>query len=218
MSTHRGSGTHAGRVNAPNRVGLLIFISVFVAAFATQAAAQVRPIDLGSLPGFAQTEAGAISATGQVVGTAYTAGRDHFVAFSWTREEGMIGLGSLGGASSATGVNDSGIVIGSSQLEPFGPFHAFVWTATDGMVDLGAPPGQESFAVAVNAAGKSSGISGTTDGFVHVFVWSASDGMIDFGTLGGLPATFVSGERQVARLHPTSEWRFAQRSRGRATG
>ena len=70
---------------------------MFVVGFATQAAAQIRPIDLGTLGG-TDSYAIAVNESGQVVGVSQAAGgAEH--AFSWTAAGGMIDLGTLGGGS-----------------------------------------------------------------------------------------------------------------------
>jgi probable HAF family extracellular repeat protein len=128
MSSHRD--TYTWRVSAPAGVGPVVLISVFVAAFATHAAAQVRPIDLGTLGGN-NSSAIAVNATGQVVG--YSELRDGSThAFSWTEQGGMIDLGTLGGQYSvANAVNASGQVVGWSTTAD-GIQHAFTWTRRAG--------------------------------------------------------------------------------------
>src|SRR5882762_9591209 len=65
-------------------------------------------IDLGTLGCSGESEAIAVNASGQVVGSATTCdSSDH--AFSWTPTGGMIDLGTLGGRDDAPfAVNDSG--------------------------------------------------------------------------------------------------------------
>jgi probable HAF family extracellular repeat protein len=52
-------------------------------------------------------------------------------------------LGSLGGSSSATGINNAGHVVGMSDVpgqnrDGLSHQHAFLWTPSDGMIDLGS--------------------------------------------------------------------------------
>jgi probable HAF family extracellular repeat protein len=71
------------------------------------------PINLGSLGG--NSAAQAVNDSGRVVGRFVVSGGGTG-AFSWTREDGMIDLGTLGGsASEALAVNASGQIIGWSN-------------------------------------------------------------------------------------------------------
>ena len=60
-------------------------------------------------------------------------------AFIWDEANGMRDLGSLGGDSSAVGINDSGTVVGW-YVKGSG-YRGFIWTEAGGMVDLGIPGG-----------------------------------------------------------------------------
>ena len=71
-------------------------------------------IHLGTLGG-EQSVAYALNDRGQVVGLSMTAGGS-WHAFSWTREYGMIDLGTLGGESNASAVNAHGQVVGYSYV------------------------------------------------------------------------------------------------------
>jgi probable HAF family extracellular repeat protein len=62
-------------------------------------------------------------------------------AFIWDSTNGMRALGSLGGDSYATGINDSGQVVGYSYLSDQFTSHSFIWTEATGMVDIGGPGG-----------------------------------------------------------------------------
>jgi probable HAF family extracellular repeat protein len=82
-------------------------------------------IDLGTLGGCC-SQAAAINASGQVVGTA-SYGTSRAKGYVWTKETGMIDLGTLGGISSeAVAINARGQVTGSSYL-PDGRQHAVLW-------------------------------------------------------------------------------------------
>lgn len=80
---------------------------------------------------------------GVVAGVDTSTGQNR--AFAWSRDTGVIYLGSFGGTGSvAVRVNNRGQVVGSAQT-PDGP-RAFVWTRSEGLVDLNthiphAPPG-----------------------------------------------------------------------------
>jgi probable HAF family extracellular repeat protein len=91
-------------------------------------------VDLGNLPGDAESLAHAVSADGLVVvGVSLLSNK----AFRWTRETGMVDLGTLpgGGRSCAFGVNANGSIIVGQSDGNFGA-EAFVWDADHGMRNL----------------------------------------------------------------------------------
>jgi probable HAF family extracellular repeat protein len=90
-----------------------------------------KATDLGNLgpngiPG-AGNHACAINNRGEAVG--HTTSDASTVAFLWSREKGMKGLGTLPGdfASFAIGINDEGQVVGQSIGTDFSSFRAFLW-------------------------------------------------------------------------------------------
>jgi probable HAF family extracellular repeat protein len=200
-----GHGTRQRRhISGARWISPLLVTFVF-GVLANEAAAQIRPIDLGTLSGNF-SEATAINDRGQVVGCSATSwthsmGMDTVNsthAFSWTRARGMIDLGTLGDESScARAVNASGQVVGRiyNFVEDEGTAgadgsglnwnRAFSWTAAGGMIDLGMPLDPNVGTSAVNASGQVVGWGRTANGVVHAFLWTAAGGMIDLGTLGG---------------------------------
>jgi probable HAF family extracellular repeat protein len=95
--------------------------------------------DLGNLgpnglPG-AGNHACAINNQGAAVG--HVTSKASTVAFLWTREKGMKGLGTLTGdlASFALGINDEGQVVGQSISPDFSTFRAFLWQ-NGSMIDV----------------------------------------------------------------------------------
>lgn len=129
------------------------------------------------------SNAEAINASGQVVGSANTAAGDEH-AFLWTPATPngvsgtMVDLGTLGGPTSqAYGINSSGQVIGSANTA--GLFdHAFLWTPTTPngtsgtMVGPGGFGGLYSDAVAVNDSGQVVGYYKDANNSKHAFLWS----------------------------------------------
>jgi probable HAF family extracellular repeat protein len=105
-------------------------------------------------------------------------------------------LGTLGGDSWATGVNDSGTVVGVyAPTDGRIYFHGFIWTETSGMVDIGVPGGGDSktaevYIHAINNAGNVVGFARQVDGEQVGFFWSPTDG---FTTIGDLPTNSESG-------------------------
>ena len=153
--------------------------------------------DLGDLASLAN----ALSGDGSVV-----TGQNNDHAFRWTKDGGMVDLGTLGGdKSEGRALSADGSVVVGWALTSDGKKHAFRWTE-DGdkhvlswktsMVDLGTLGGDYSCANATSADGsvvtgysltddKIHDFSWTEDGDKHAFRWTQDGGMVDLGTLGG---------------------------------
>ena len=113
-----------------------------------------------------------VNNTGQVVGSGDTAsGNGH--AFLWTKEGGMIDLGTLGGSSSmAFAINGKGQVVGESGIVGDAATHAFLWTKEGGMIDLGTLGGTYCSARYINNNGQIAGESYPVgDADWHAVVW-----------------------------------------------
>jgi probable HAF family extracellular repeat protein len=156
-------------------------------------------VGLGGLPGAPPqygtsspySVANGVSGDGStVVGEALNA-QNRVEAFIWTAATGMVGLGTLPGAtsSSATGLSSDGsTVVGSSGNQ------AFIWTAATGMVGLGTLSGFTSSS-ATGVSGDGSTVVGSSGN--QAFIWTAATGMVGLGTLSGFTsssATGVSGD------------------------
>jgi probable HAF family extracellular repeat protein len=94
--------------------------------------------DLGTLYGFATSEAHAINEHGAIAGSGETSNGTRR-AISWaTPSSSPVNLGHLGGGwSEAWGINDAGIVVGNSRLTANELSRGFFWTQASGMSDLG---------------------------------------------------------------------------------
>ena len=91
-------------------------------------------VDLGTLGGAAPdgspalSNAHAVNASGQVVGTSFTGIPGQLHAFSWTPAGGMVDLGTLGGKwSFPLALNASGQVVGYSTTPGDVQTHAVLW-------------------------------------------------------------------------------------------
>jgi probable HAF family extracellular repeat protein len=140
-------------------------------------------VDLGTLGGALESNAYAISGSGQIVGVS----GNH--AFSWTPKGGMIDLGTFpeNHYSKATLVNDRGEIAGAATVRSLE--HAFYWTAETGLVDMGTlNESAFSEALGISSAGQVVGYSWIQEGCCttdRAFSWTLHGGMIELGTLGG---------------------------------
>jgi probable HAF family extracellular repeat protein len=169
------------------RLGVACLLATLVSGVTAWARQPFVATDLGALDG--SSFALDISDTGVVVG--YSGAE----AFRWTRREGMIGLGTLGGDSSiASAVNDRGTLAVGASMTAEDAQHAFVWNRARGMVDLGTLAGRSagSYATGVNDDGLVVGFSWYqtsddefADYVTHGFAWTSADGIADIGTFGG---------------------------------
>jgi probable HAF family extracellular repeat protein len=135
--------------------------------------------------------AGDINDAGQLVGGT-PAGGFTTHAFRWTPGQGMLDLGTLGGANSnARAINELGDVVGTSETAT-GEEHAFFWSAATGMIDLGTLGGTRSQASDINDLGQVVGRADLANGVERPFLWTAGGGMTNLGTLGAADARSVA--------------------------
>jgi len=154
--------------------------------------------DLGAVSGRSDSEAHAVNASGEVVGTVVDVGVPpgrrlaflYLPAPAYTLPAGMNSLGTLGGLQSvAMDINDSGRVVGGAQ-NGTGPklryMRPFRWQ-NGTMTDLGTLGGESEStlhrAEGVNNSGNVVGASFTAGGNLHGFFWNGS--MTDLGVLTG---------------------------------
>lgn len=182
-------------------------------------------IDLGVLPGAANSAAAAINNRGVVVGISEGAPATPPRAFRWSAADGMEDLGAftsgLASFSSATALNDAGLIAGNSDTAAL-TRDAFVWTRAGGMVDISAPGSGDAFPVAVGARGQvAGGFAGPGTGFLyHAFLWTRATGMVDLGTEGGTESgvTAMSPDAHVVGVINFGTDRQHAMSWTRATG
>ncbi len=135
----------------------------------------------------------AINSNAQMAGYATEDGKYEAIRYSagiWTN------LGTLGGLSIATALNDDGQIVGYSRVA--GDLnHAFLYTGST-MTDLGTLGGSESIAFAINCDGQVVGRSNTTSGPCHAFLYSQGT-MIDIDMFGSSSsvANGINGEGQI---------------------
>jgi probable HAF family extracellular repeat protein len=126
--------------------------------------------DLNTLGG-SFSQALGVNSMRQVVGVSETASGDQH-AFLWTESGGMEDLGTLGGMSIATGINDQGQVVG--YTEAYSTVVAFLWTREEGMVVLPPLEGADGWvAFGINNKGQVVGTSGMEepDEYLHATMW-----------------------------------------------
>jgi probable HAF family extracellular repeat protein len=154
-----------------NRIGATIVIAALLAAaFGPDRSLAAPPdhtgLDLGTLPGGAQSSAADVNERGWVVGIAGVPSRyglpfEDFHPFLW-RDGVMTDLGALPGHrySMAVAINDRGDVVGFSKTSDISDdAHALLWQ-NGATSDLGALPGDDSSeARAINNRGQVVGSS-----------------------------------------------------------
>lgn len=152
-----------------------------------------RVVNLGTLPGFTNSQAYAINNGGTIVGWSYNQSADApftlptFRAFVYDVTGPMAGvmreIGTLGGPTSiAFAVNNHGQIVGRSRTAD-GQDHAFLYDAGT-FVDLGTLGGTQSEARAINDLGQIVGLARTANGARRAFLYE-NGVMKNLGTLGG---------------------------------
>ncbi|MGH9309706.1 MAG: hypothetical protein ACRD1U_10055 [Vicinamibacterales bacterium] len=132
------------------------------------------PFDWGG-----DSEARAVNIDNHIVGYACTAGNASCRAFLFAGGVAT-NLGSLGGNSVATGINNSSQIVGTSFISSTRK-HAFRYA--DGvMTDLGTLGGQNSEGLGINFFGDIVGSAQTASGATHAFIWRGGV-MTDLNTL-----------------------------------
>ena len=166
-------------------------MAVALLGYAAPLAAQTAPnppyntmTDLGTLPGYENSWANAVSDDGAVIVGGASAGSG-WQAFRWTAQ-GMSGLGTLGGADSSDAVvSGDGKVIFGTSTDSTGQNQVFRWTPEGGMQNLGSLTGGHPTVFATSENGSA------VIGYAWIgtkrngFRWTEASGMQDLGTLGG---------------------------------
>jgi probable HAF family extracellular repeat protein len=111
-------------------------------------------------------------------------------AFVWTRQKGMVDIGSSGDAAGTGVASFAEKINGRFVIGHFtknGATHGFAWTQKRGFVDIGTLDGDTtSFVTGVDARGMVVGNSFVPGGASHAFVWTASSGIAALPTpVGG---------------------------------
>ena len=108
---------------------------------ATSLARTYRVVDLGVLPGGADTSyARAVNDAGQVIGQSSSADNAGCACagFVWDTTNGMLDVGRItGNATWLTGINNHGVVVGYSGDSYWGWFEAARWDSINGLQPLG---------------------------------------------------------------------------------
>ncbi|MDD2760372.1 MAG: hypothetical protein PHH11_08760 [Methylomonas sp.] len=165
--------------------GLMLSVPV------AQAALPAYTLTELSMPGAASSEAYAINASGQVVGSSVGRADGSFFALPgpvlWQPGSATpLTLNGLSGFVSAKGINDSGQVVGDSVVDYYsGATHGVLWQAGSNTPSgLRTIDGTNSYANAINAGGQIVG-SASVYGAYHAVWWATASEIFDLGTAGG---------------------------------
>jgi len=146
--------------------------------------------DLGTLGG-ANAEAVALSDSALVGGHSNFGATELFHAFRWSRETGMVDLGTLPGTveSRAHDINFEGEVIGAAHFaDPARPSRLVLWRPGSGPLDLGLERGV--VAARINDAGQVGGSTRDREGREQAFAWTGTGGVILLRGRGILTSDF----------------------------
>jgi probable HAF family extracellular repeat protein len=131
-------------------------------------------LDFGVMPGQRDARAVAINNLGQVAGNSGPRG------FTWTDAGGFVDIGTLGGATTVTDINDNGWVTGLSELVPGGATSAFIYNGAT-MSAFGpigkVTPFLSTQPWAINRDGVAVGVSQRDDRFFTAFVYRDGETM-----------------------------------------
>lgn len=173
--------------------------------------------DLGTLPEGYESFAWAVNNEGQVVGFSTNGASDPYSyfyfqilgsnsgtqtrAFSWTMQNGIQDLGTLGGPDAWAGLaNDQGQIAGISYTSYIANANngtcganvpaqdPFFWEKGTGMIDIGTFGGTCGITNALNNRGQVAGQSYLAGNLIaHAFLWDKAKNppLMDLGTLGG---------------------------------
>jgi probable HAF family extracellular repeat protein len=134
------------------------------------------------------SDAADVSDDGSIVVGSIFSGSDS-EAFRWTEAAGMVGLGTLAGAtfSFAYAVSgDGSAVVGASGSSSS---QAFLWTAENGMVGLG--PSQATYSFATDLSDDGGVVVGAVND--QAFRWSIESGMVRLGFMPGGSTSYPTG-------------------------
>ena len=147
---------------------------------------------LGTLPGWSQRQAWGVSGDGKVVvGQLSRLGTDTR-AFRWTATQGMLDLGTLGGANSeAYAASGDGSAIVGRATNTSGNYRPFRWTPIGGMQNLPSSPPEFVSGDALDVSADGNSVVGV---FGFAERWTTTGGLED---LGNFSSRGISSDGQV---------------------
>jgi probable HAF family extracellular repeat protein len=147
---------------------------------------------LGTIAGWSQSQAWGVSGDGKVVvGQLSRLGTDTR-AFRWTATQGMLELGTLGGANSeAYAASGDGAAIVGRATNTSGNYRPFRWTPTGGMQDLPSSPPEFVSGDALDVSADGNSVVGL---FGFAERWTLTGGLEE---LGSFSSRGISSDGQV---------------------
>jgi probable HAF family extracellular repeat protein len=193
------------------KVGLLSgILSLFSFASNAEAASLYSLIDIGVLPGGAESQARAINENGQITGI--SSGSSGSYGFIWSQNE-IASLGSLLGMSRGTSsgwdINEQGQIVGSSSSS--NGDRAFRWSQSNGMTSLNPLPGNPlSTAYGINNTGQVVGYSLASNGDARAVLWSGNQ-VMNLGVLPGKTDSYAESINDLGHVVGYSDTNFTGR-------
>jgi probable HAF family extracellular repeat protein len=163
----------------------------------------IGAVDLGTLPGDANSAAFAVNNGGKVTG--YSSGPSGIRAVVWAGNDSIQPLPAPAGSNSSQGlaINEPGAVVGVAEIA--GATHAVLWQGAN-VQDLGTLSGDTSSeARAINNGGEIVGSSGNVNAARTAVLWTRKGDIQNLGKLAGGNSSRALGISERGVVVGTSE-------------
>jgi probable HAF family extracellular repeat protein len=165
-------------------------------------------LDLGTLGG-PNAEAVALNDVPQVAGHSNFDQSGLFHAYRWSRETGMVDLGTLPGTvdSQANDINGKGEVVGvASFADPATPSRGVLWRPGSPPLDLGVDRGIFQ-GMKINDSSQVAGVTLDREGRPQAFSWTPTGGVVQLRGRGILTSDYrdLNGAGQITGVYEPSD-------------